>query len=84
MISSGIQQKIHYATGSLKKIYQLILNIIPIGQTYQINDLFVSEGELVTVATLTNHQQILWIYSLCLIIFINFYGIFILNKKELN
>jgi len=86
MISPNISTKLSSTTGFTKNIYHFILNIIPYGQAYQIADHAnsIHQGMNIAIADPTNQYQILWIYSLCLIIFINFYGIFILNKKELN
>ena len=86
MISPNLSTKLSTVSGITKNIYHFILNIIPYGQAYQIADHANSmyAGMNVIVNDPTNQYQILWIYSICLIIFINSYGIYIINKKEIN
>lgn len=84
MLTINIDQKLHYAIGTLKKYYQFILNIIPFGQANQINDFFVPDGKIIEMIDITSNHQTLWIFSLCLIIIINLCGIIMINKKELN
>jgi len=86
MIPTNLQQKISYSEGFIKKIYQLILNIIPSGQAYQIIEIANKRYLDTNIPKIdpTNQYQILWIYSLCLSIIISIYGIYLLNKKELN
>ena len=86
MVSPNLSTKLSSVSGIIKSIYHFILNIIPYGQAYQImnhaNAMY--EGMSINIADSTNQYQILWIYSICLILFINFYGIYLINKKELN
>lgn len=85
MISSDLLAKVHRNLEPLKSIYQFFVNLIPYGQATQIIDLCnVQDGKILELIDLTKSDQTLWIYSLCLIIIINFYGIMIINKKELN
>lgn len=79
IISSNLSYKISLATGIFKKIYQVLFNIIPYGQAYQIMEVSYGLG-----VDPTNQYKTLWIFSLCLVVIINFYGIMIINKKELN
>jgi len=86
MISSNLSSKISQSTGIFKTIYQFFLNIIPYGQAYQIMDCAnaMHEGASINIIDPTNQYQTLWLFSLCFIIIINFYGIMIINKKQLN
>ena len=86
MIPTNLQQKISYSEGFIKKFYQVILNIIPSGQAYQIIEIANKRYLDTNIPRIdpTNQYQILWIYSLCLSIIISLYGIYLLNKKELN
>ena len=65
----NIQQALYEATGIAFTIYNIILNIIPIGHAYKIFNLI--------------SQESLWIYSLGLIIFINIIGVILFKKKKL-
>lgn len=86
IIDFNLQQKIYYASGVTKSIYQFILNIIPIGQSETICEAaaIYYKPEILQMTNLTQTEQTLWIYSLVLIIIVNVCGIIIFNKKQLN
>lgn len=86
MISTNLSSKISQSTGISKTINQFFLNIIPYGQAYQIMECAnaIHKGMSINTIDPTNQYQIIWVFSLCLITIINFYGIMIINKKELN
>ena len=55
----------------LHSIYEFVLSSIPIGQGF-------------LIINLTDNYQFLWFYSLLFIIIINFLGLTVINKKNLN
>lgn len=72
IISSSVMGK--YMAGvnvRLNNFYEFVLSAIPIGQGLLILDL-------------TDSYKFLWIYSLVFIMVINYLGLFIINRKELN
>ena len=71
MIASNLYGKLPSVGENTKMIYETILKIIPFGQAFQI-------------ANLTDNYDDFWLFSMVLIIIFNFYGIIMINKKQLS
>lgn len=71
IVVPNIFSKMQMVSGSIKIIYNLLLKILPYGQIFMMSNF---DG---------NYSDF-WIYSIIMIVIFNFYGVFLINKKEIN